>query len=88
MGCAIIGVMLFHATDDYLWDLSYHFFSRFGRWGVELFLFVSGFGIYFALAKKRELAPFLQEAPHTYHAGSYHSRLYYLHGTSGGAGSA
>lgn len=61
MGCAIIGVMLFHAPDDYLWDLSYHFFSRFGRWGVELFLFVSGFGIYFALAKKESLLRFYKK---------------------------
>ena len=61
MGCAIIGVMLFHAPNDYLGELSYHFFSRFGRWGVELFLFVSGFGIYFSLAKKDSLISFYKK---------------------------
>lgn len=49
MACAIIGVMLFHAPHNYIEYASQHFFTRFGRWGVELFLFVSGFGIYYSL---------------------------------------
>lgn len=41
MGVAMIMVMLFHMNTPY--------FSVFGHWGVDIFMFVSGFGIYHAL---------------------------------------
>jgi peptidoglycan/LPS O-acetylase OafA/YrhL len=48
MGCAMIVIMLFHQPfiyDSYV-DALFH---QFGYWGVEIFLFVSGFGIVYSL---------------------------------------
>lgn len=50
MGCAMIVVMLFHQpfiSDSYVDGL----FRLFGYWGVEIFLFVSGFGIVYSLQR-------------------------------------
>lgn len=58
MACAIIGVMLFHAPYNYIEYASPHIFTRFGRWGVELFLFVSAFGIYHSLTSVHNLKSF------------------------------
>lgn len=56
MGCAMIAIMLTHQPfffDNYFAD----FFHMYGLWGVELFLFVSGFGIVHSL-KKNSLKTF------------------------------
>ncbi len=50
MGCAMIAIMLTHQPfffGNYFVD----FFHMYGLWGVELFLFVSGFGMVFSLRK-------------------------------------
>lgn len=50
MGFAMISIMLFH--QPFFFDnLFVGFFHLFGYWGVEVFLFVSGFGIVHSLKK-------------------------------------
>lgn len=44
MGCAMIVVMLFH-QQFIVGNILLNFFRLCGRWGVDIFLFVSGFGI-------------------------------------------
>ena len=58
MGCAMIGIILFHAPHNYLGVASGLFFSIFGRWGVEIFLFLSGFGVYHSLVRNRDVKSF------------------------------
>lgn len=48
MGVAMVCILLFHGP--YLPGIS-NFFYRFGLWGVDLFLFVSGFGCSYAIKK-------------------------------------
>ncbi len=50
MGVAMILVMLFHMGTPY--------FSIFGHWGVDIFMFVSGFGIYHALNNHSSVSSF------------------------------
>lgn len=50
MGLAMILIMLFHMGIPY--------FSVFGHWGVDIFMFVSGFGIYYSLHKTSSLFSF------------------------------
>lgn len=50
MGIAMVMVILFHC--------GYFPFDYFGYWGVDIFLFVSGFGIYFSLSKNESLLNF------------------------------
>lgn len=50
MGMAMMLIILYHC--------GVYPFKMFGYWGVDVFLFLSGFGIFFAL-KKRVLAAFL-----------------------------
>ena len=57
MGLAMIAILLFHQEfikGNPILDL----FNHFGHWGVQIFLFVSGFGIYYALTKSCECIPF------------------------------
>lgn len=49
MGCAMIGIMLFHQV--FLLGNVWGIFHHFGHWGVEMFLFVSGFGVVHSLRK-------------------------------------
>lgn len=48
MGCAMIAIMLFHQPFIYKTPID-GVFHLFGHWGVEMFLFVSGFGIVYSL---------------------------------------
>ena len=50
MGAFIIVIMLFHGSFDALGWVSYPF-CVYGHWGVDVFLFLSGFGVYFSLKK-------------------------------------
>lgn len=50
MGCAMIAIMLFHQPFFY-GNYFVDFFHLFGVWGVEIFLFVSGFGIVHSLER-------------------------------------
>lgn len=50
MGCAMIAIMLFHQPFFYSNPLV-DFFHLYGFWGVEVFLFVSGFGVVYSLRK-------------------------------------
>ena len=53
MGCAMISILLFHQfflSEGPLWFF-WGAFHRFGHWGVDIFLFVSGFGIVHSLRK-------------------------------------
>lgn len=52
MGSAMIAIMLFHQPFFYS-NLFVDFFHLYGAWGVEIFLFVSGFGIVYSLRKNR-----------------------------------
>ena len=51
MGWAIIWIMMLHFTFTQIKPLG--FVAQYGFAGVELFLFVSGFGIFFALEKSK-----------------------------------
>lgn len=51
MGIAILWIMLFHAPVE-LNDLILMFIKGIGYGGVDVFLFLSGFGLYFSLSKK------------------------------------
>jgi len=50
MGLAMISVVLFHHGWTIVPGIT-AFFSRFGLWGVDIFLFLSGFGCVYALNK-------------------------------------
>lgn len=50
MGIAMVMVILFHCK--------VFPFNWFGYWGVDIFLFLSGFGIYFSLSKSEKLLNF------------------------------
>lgn len=50
MGIAMIAIILFHHGWTIIPGVT-AFFSRFGLWGVDIFLFLSGFGCVYALNK-------------------------------------
>lgn len=50
MGLAMIAIILFHHGWTIIPGIT-AFFSRFGLWGVDIFLFLSGFGCVYALNK-------------------------------------
>lgn len=50
MGVVMLVIMLFHASFGVLGKLGL-LFSIYGHWGVDIFLFLSGFGLYYALRK-------------------------------------
>lgn len=50
MGLAMIGIVCFHHGWTVIPGFT-AFFSRFGLWGVDIFLFLSGFGCVYALNK-------------------------------------
>ncbi len=50
MGLAMIAIVLFHHGWTVIPGVT-AFFSRFGLWGVDIFLFLSGFGCVYALQK-------------------------------------
>lgn len=50
MGVVMIVIMLFHASFGFLGKLGL-LFSIYGHWGVDIFLYLSGFGLYYALRK-------------------------------------
>ena len=54
MGVAIIWVMLYHLGDIDVSVISVIFGVGYG--GVDIFLFLSGFGLYFSLSKKEPSA--------------------------------
>jgi len=54
MGIAMLAIMLFHQS--WIWGkglfyVPFVFFHVYGNWGVDIFFFVSGFGLYFSLKK-------------------------------------
>ncbi len=54
MGCAMISILLFHQffiPDDSASGFIWKTFHYFGHWGVDVFLFVSGFGVQYSLRK-------------------------------------
>jgi len=53
MGLAMISVVLFHNPISYIPGLT-TVFCRFGHWGVDIFLFLSGFGCTYSLLKDDE----------------------------------
>lgn len=48
----MIVVMLFHQSFGIMGKVGY-LFGVYGHWGVDVFVFVSGFGLYWALARKK-----------------------------------
>lgn len=60
MGIAIIWIVLSHCIiGDWLNPVIKYLFCGYGGVGVDLFLLVSGFGIYFSLSKNKDLGQFL-----------------------------
>lgn len=58
MGMAILSIMLFHQSWIYGWNPIFAFFHFYGNWGVDVFFFVSGFGLYHSLKKDDRIFPF------------------------------
>lgn len=58
MGIAILSIMLFHQSWIYGWNPVFAFFHFYGNWGVDIFFFVSGFGLYYSLKKDDRILPF------------------------------
>lgn len=58
MGIAMLSIMLFHQGWIYGWNPFFAFFHFFGNWGVDIFFFVSGFGLYYSLNKDGNIASF------------------------------
>lgn len=57
MGFAILWVMFFHISLDFQTELGW-FIHRIGFYGVDIFLFVSGIGVYFSLTKRPNVIGF------------------------------
>lgn len=58
MGIAMLSIMLFHQGWIWGWNPFFAFFHFFGNWGVDIFFFVSGFGLYYSLNKDGNIASF------------------------------
>ena len=61
MGFAIIWVMIFHCLSDHIKALGIpvlSFLSKQGDLGVELFLFLSGIGLFYSMSKNEAVLPF------------------------------
>lgn len=58
MGIAMVSIMLFHQDWIYGWNPIFAFFHFYGNWGVDVFLFVSGFGLYYSLKNDHRVIPF------------------------------
>lgn len=58
MGIAMLSIMLFHQGWIWGWNPFFAFFHFFGNWGVDIFFFVSGFGLYYSLDKDGNIASF------------------------------
>ena len=61
MGFAIIWVMILHCFSDYLCELKIpvlSFVAKQGNLGVEIFLFLSGIGLFFSMSKDEKIMPF------------------------------
>lgn len=58
MGIAMLSIMLFHQGWIWGWNPFFAFFHFFGNWGVDIFFFVSGFGLYYSLDKDDNIASF------------------------------
>lgn len=50
MGLAMVAILLFH-QEFVKGNPILDFFNHYGHWGVQIFIFVSGFGIWYALNK-------------------------------------
>ena len=59
MGIAMLSIMLFH--QGWIWGkfhVLFFFFHLYGNWGVDIFFFVSGFGLYNSLKKDENTIDF------------------------------
>jgi len=60
MGIAILWVMLFHANNDFGYNIINRL-SSIGYGGVDIFLFISGFGLYYASRKEYSTTEFYKK---------------------------
>lgn len=58
MGIAMLSIMLFHQSWIVDRNPFFSFFHIYGNWGVDLFFFVSGFGLYYSLKKNNCIISF------------------------------
>ncbi|MFV0538204.1 MAG: acyltransferase family protein [Dysgonomonas sp.] len=58
MGIAILWIMLFHSNLDVSFFTIFDLIKSIGNAGVDIFMFVSGFGIYYSLIKGVSLKTF------------------------------
>ena len=80
MGWAILWIMMLHFTFTQIKPLG--FIAQFGFAGVEIFMMVSGFGLYYSLNKNGKLHPFYKKRllrifPTYYFLGLFASLLLY-----------
>lgn len=67
-GISILGILLFHFSNDVLkwrrhdvvYKLAEFYYNQFGSIGVEIFLFLSGVGLYFSLSKNPDVKSFYE----------------------------
>ena len=58
MGVAMFSILLFHQGWIWGWNPFFAFFHFYGNWGVDIFFFVSGFGLYYSLKKDGRIFSF------------------------------
>jgi len=58
MGVAMLSIMLFHQGWIWGWNPFFAFFHFYGNWGVDIFFFVSGFGLYYSLKRDYNVISF------------------------------
>lgn len=58
MGVSMLSIMLFHQSWIWGWNPFFAFFHFFGNWGVDIFFFVSGFGLFYSLKKDGNILSF------------------------------
>ena len=61
MGFAILWVMYFHIPLKFATEVGW-FIHRIGFYGVDIFLFLSGLGVYYSLTKDRMCSGFIRHA--------------------------
>ena len=66
MGLAILWVMYFHINVQTFTDFGW-FFHRIGFYGVDIFLFLSGIGVYFSLKNDPKFWDFIRREPPEYY---------------------
>ena len=64
MGWAIVWIMMLHFTFNQIKPLG--FIAQYGFAGVEIFMLVSGLGLYYSLEKNNKIIPYFKRCVHRF----------------------